>query len=133
MNKKYCVIYDGNCNLCVNFTKLLESFEQGKLFHYIPMQNQEVLRQLNITPKDCQLGMILINTKNQNERWQGSEAAEKIIELLPNGQLFVNTYKLIPGLKWLGDISYEKIRDNRYQWFGCRDKTYYSNFSVEEP
>jgi predicted DCC family thiol-disulfide oxidoreductase YuxK len=33
---KYQVIYDGNCNLCVTFTQLLERFDQGKLFDYIP-------------------------------------------------------------------------------------------------
>jgi predicted DCC family thiol-disulfide oxidoreductase YuxK len=29
---KYTVIYDGNCNLCVTFTQLLEKFDQGKIF-----------------------------------------------------------------------------------------------------
>ena len=34
----YYVIYDGNCNLCVTFTQLLETFDQGQRFQYIPMQ-----------------------------------------------------------------------------------------------
>jgi predicted DCC family thiol-disulfide oxidoreductase YuxK len=127
---KYIVIYDGNCNLCVTFTQVLERFDQGKLFNYIPMQNKEILQQLNITPQDCELGMILVNPNKLDQRWQGSEAAEKIIELLPNGQLFINTYRRIPGLKWLGDKSYLQIRDNRYQWFGSRQKTYCSPYSV---
>ncbi|MGI0480160.1 thiol-disulfide oxidoreductase DCC family protein [Geminocystis sp. CENA526] len=129
MNNKYHIIYDGNCNLCVTFTQLLEKFDRGKLFNYIPMQNTEVLEQLNITFKDCELGMILIDSKNLNQRWQGSLAAEKILELLPNGELFINAYRAIPGLKWLGDNSYLQIRDNRYQWFGSREKTYYSDYS----
>jgi len=37
---KYHVIYDGNCNLCVNLVQLLESFDQGKSFVYTPMQNE---------------------------------------------------------------------------------------------
>ncbi len=130
MNKKYHVIYDGKCNLCVSFTQLLENFDQGNLFNYIPMQNSDVLAQLNITADDCELGMILIDSDNLNQRWQGSSAAEKIIELLPNGSLFVNAYRAIPGLKWLGDHSYLQVRDNRYQWFGSRNETYYSPYNL---
>lgn len=129
MNRKYNIIYDGNCNLCVTFTKLLESFDQGELFNYIPMQNKELLRQLNVTPQDCELGMILVKESNIEEKWQGSEAAEKIVELLPNGSLLINAYRGIPGLKRLGDKSYLQIRDNRYQWFGSTNNTYYSNYN----
>lgn len=128
MIKKYHVIYDGNCNLCVTFTQLLENFDQGNLFNYIPMQNKEILSQLNLTSLDCELGMILIDSDNLNQRWQGSLAAEKIIELLPNGEFLINVYRSIPSLKWLGDQSYLQIRDNRYQWFGSRKNTYYSTY-----
>lgn len=130
MTKKYYVIYDGNCNLCVTFTQLLENFDKGNLFNYIPMQNTEVLAQFKVTSDDCELGMILINSNNLSERWQGSLAAEKIMELLPNGQLFITAYRAIPSLKWLGDNSYLQIRDNRYQWFGSREKTYYSTYGL---
>ncbi|WP_324282369.1 DCC1-like thiol-disulfide oxidoreductase family protein [Cyanobacterium aponinum UTEX 3222] len=126
----YIIIYDGNCNLCVNFTKLLERFDRGKLFRYIPMQNTAILETLNITPQDCEQGMILKNIEDNSLIWQGSEAAEKIIELLPNGQLFINAYRSIPNLKFIGDKSYLKIRDNRYQWFGGREKTYYSPYNL---
>jgi len=129
MNNKYHLIYDGNCNLCVTFTKILENFDQGKLFNYIPMQDKENLTKLTITPEDCELGMILINSQNINQRWQGSLAAEKIVELLPNGLIFINAYRAIYPLKWLGDNTYLQVRDNRYQWFGSRDETYYSPFN----
>lgn len=130
MLKKYHVIYDGNCNLCVTFTQLLENFDKGNLFSYIPMQNREILQQLKVTSLDCELGMILIDNENLHQRWQGSIAAEKIIELLPNGEFFINAYRAIPSLKWLGDKSYLQIRDNRYQWFGSRDNTYYSSYDL---
>lgn len=127
---KYFVIYDGNCNLCVSFTQLLEKFDQGKLFNYIPMQETNTLQQLNITPEDCKLGMIVINQHNLTERWQGNNAVEKIIELLPNSKLFMTAYNAIPGLKWLGEKTYLQIRDHRYQWFGNRKKTYYSSYNI---
>ena len=125
---KYFVVYDGNCNLCVSFTKLLEKFDQGKLFNYIPMQEKNNLQELNITPEDCELGMIVINQENITERWQGHNAVEKIIELLPNSKLFMKAYNAIPGLKRLGEKTYLQVRDNRYKWFGNRQQTYYSSY-----
>jgi predicted DCC family thiol-disulfide oxidoreductase YuxK len=122
---QYHVIYDGNCNLCVTFTQLLEKFDRGNLFDYIPMQAQDTLQQFDITAQDCQMGMILIDAQQPERRWQGSNAAEEIARLLPFGDAFVAAYRAIPGIKWFGDRTYEQIRDNRYQWFGKRDGTYY--------
>lgn len=138
MNKntaKYHVIYDGNCNLCVTFTQLLEQFDRGQLFDYIPMQDRENLESFNITSQDCEMGMILIDRNTPEKRWQGSDAAEEITRLLPMGELFVNAYRAIPGMKWFGDRTYEQIRDHRYQWLGKRDSTYHSHypFGCETP
>ncbi len=129
---KYLIIYDGNCNLCVTFTRLLETFDQGKLFNYIPMQNEKVLKQYHITPEDCEMGMILINQDVPSQRSQGSEAAEEIVNLLPMGQAFISAYRALSGMKLLGDRTYEQIRDNRYQWFGKRQETYHSSFGCHQ-
>ncbi|NET62735.1 MAG: DUF393 domain-containing protein [Symploca sp. SIO2E6] len=121
---KYLVIYDGDCNLCSTFTQLLQQFDQGRLFNYSPMQDQETLKQWGITPQDCEMGMILLDEQTPSQKWQGSDAAEEITRLLPAGHLFINAYRAIPGMKWLGDRAYEQIRDNRYNWFGRRSSTY---------
>ena len=126
----YHVIYDGNCNLCTTFTQLLEKFDRGQLFDYLPMQDENALQQFGITPDDCQMGMILIDAQNPQRRWQGSEAAEEIARILPMGAGFVEAYRGIPGMKWIGDRAYEQMRDNRYQWFGKRDSTYHSAYPM---
>lgn len=128
----YHVIYDGNCNLCVNFVKLLEQLDQGRQFRYAPMQDQGVLDRFDITPQTCELGLILIRVDNPTQRWQGSAAAEEIGRLLPAGEGFVNAYRALPGLKGLGDQVYEQIRDNRYQLFGKREAIYQSGYPVCE-
>jgi predicted DCC family thiol-disulfide oxidoreductase YuxK len=120
----YHVIYDGNCNLCVTFTQCLETLDKGKLFNYIPMQDEKTLQQFEITSQDCQMGMILIDAAQPERRWQGSHAAEEIVRLLPMGHFLMDAYRALPGVKQLGDRTYEQIRDNRYQWFGKRDTTY---------
>ena len=44
------------------------------------------------------------------------------------GGAFIAAYRALPGVKWMGDRTYEQIRDNRYQWFGKRDSTYHSSY-----
>jgi predicted DCC family thiol-disulfide oxidoreductase YuxK len=127
---KYHVIYDGNCNLCVTFTQLLEQFDRGAIFDYSPMQDETTLQKFGITADDCQMGMILINTEKPEQRWQGSDAAEEIARLLPMGEALITAYRALPGVKWVGDRTYEQIRDNRYQWFGKRDSTYHSAYPI---
>lgn len=122
------VIYDGNCNLCVTLVKLLEKLDQGQRFNYIPMQDTASLTPWQITPQDCELGMILIQAEPPHQRWQGSDAAEEIGKLLPGGDVFVNAYRAIPGAKWTGDRIYAQVRDHRYTLFGKRSQTYHSAY-----
>lgn len=124
----YTVIYDGNCNLCVTLVRLLEQLDQGQRFTYVPMQDEAVLAQWHITPQDCEQGMILLDSANPARRWQGSDAAEEIGNLLPVGNPFVQAYRSLPGLKSTGDSIYAFIRDNRYTLFGKRDRLYNSAY-----
>lgn len=126
----YYVIYDGNCNLCVNLVKLLEVLDRGDRFQYAPMQDEELLSQFSISAADCEKGMILIDAAQPSRRWQGSDAAEEIGRLLPTGELFVQAYRALPGLKWSGDRLYEQIRDNRYTLFGKRNTIYQPTYPI---
>ncbi|MEH2038207.1 thiol-disulfide oxidoreductase DCC family protein [Nostoc sp.] len=127
----YYVIYDGNCNLCVSLVQLLETLDQGKLFRYSPMQDEQTLLQWGISAQDCEQGMILIDSNLPQRRWQGSNAVEEIGRLLPAGSIFVDAYRALPGMKWAGDRFYEQIRDNRYALFGKRSNTYQSSYCVD--
>jgi predicted DCC family thiol-disulfide oxidoreductase YuxK len=127
----YYVIYDGNCNLCVTGVQILETLDQGKLFCYISMQDEQKLSSWEIKPQDCELGIILIDADQPEKRWQGSAAIEEIGRLLPLGNLFVDTYRALPGVKEVGDKLYEQIRENRYTLFGKRSSTYKSAYCAD--
>jgi predicted DCC family thiol-disulfide oxidoreductase YuxK len=127
----YYAIYDGNCNLCVTFVQQLEQVDRGKLFQYVPMQDDRTLSELGVTATDCEQGMMLIDADDLSRRWQGSEAAEAIGKLLPGVNLAIDLYRWVPGLKWLGDRGYLQIRDNRYAWFGKRNQTYLSTYQFK--
>lgn len=126
----YYVIYDGNCNLCVTLVQQLENVDKGQIFQYAPMQDEVTLSRFSITAQDCEMGMILIDSDAPERRWQGSNAAEEIGRLLPIGSVFVEAYRALPGVKWMGDRFYEQIRDNRYTLFGKRTSTYQSGYPV---
>lgn len=126
----YAVIYDGLCNLCVNFVKGLEQIDRGQLFCFVPMQDADTLSQWQISATDCEMGMILIDLQSPEKRWQGSIAAEEIANLLPLGNIGVGLYRIFPGLKSLGDRSYAQVRDHRYQLFGLRDQIYNSSYGL---
>jgi predicted DCC family thiol-disulfide oxidoreductase YuxK len=126
----YYVIYDGNCNLCVTLVRSLEALDRGNRFQYVPMQDREALTGFNITAQDCEMGMILIDANNPLQRWQGSAAAEEIGRLLPLGDVAIAAYRSMPGLKRLGDKTYEQVRDNRYTLFGKRASTYHSAYPI---
>ncbi len=122
----HVVIYDGNCNLCVTFVQLLEQWDRGQKFFYVPMQAETTLAQWQITQAQCQAGMILLDLQNPSHYVQGSTAAEEISRLLPMGQVVVGVYRAWAGLKNLGDALYVQVRDHRYAWFGTRRQTYHS-------
>ncbi|MBD1855130.1 MULTISPECIES: thiol-disulfide oxidoreductase DCC family protein [Leptolyngbya] len=122
--KPYTVIYDGQCNLCSNLVQVLEQIDQGKLFQYLPMQDEAGLAQFGVTAEACEMGMIVIDNNQPDRRWQGSDAAEEIGRLLPTGNVFVTAYRNLPGMKWVGDRVYAQVRDNRYALFGRQSETY---------
>ncbi len=126
----YTVIYDGLCHLCSNLVQLLEKLDRGSLFRYIPMQDLAGLARYGVTAQDCELGMIVINDNQPEQRWQGSAAAEEIGRLLPLGEIFVMAYRTLPGLKPLGDRVYIQVRDHRYTLFGKRDSVYQSVYAA---
>ncbi len=126
----YCVIYDANCNLCVNLVRWLETLDRGQRFQYLPMQNEPALAQYGLNAADCEAGMILLDPQQPSRRWQGSEAAEEIGRLLPAGAAFVEAYRALPGVKPLGDRLYALIRDHRYHLFGRRSIQYPSAYPL---
>lgn len=128
------VIYDGNCNLCTTLVQALERLDRGDRFRFVPMQDRAALAQWDLVPEDGEQGVILIDgaTKSASpaQRWQGSAAMEEVARRLPLAQpaiaLYQSLYGAVPGVKTAGDRIYAQVRNHRYDWFGRRNQTYYS-------
>ena len=88
---------------------------------------------MDITPSNCEAGMILIDANQPSRRWQGSEAAEEIARLLPLGEAFIAAYRsgwAIANKSWnevvpaiVKQFFDEQIRDNRYEALGIWQTT----------
>jgi predicted DCC family thiol-disulfide oxidoreductase YuxK len=120
----YLIIYDGLCNLCSAGVQAVYALDQGRLFAYLPMQDETALATWGITPSTCAQGMILLDTRNPDQRWQGSTAVEQLATLVPGMATWVEAYRGMTGLKSWGDAGYAQIRDHRYEWFGRRATVY---------
>jgi predicted DCC family thiol-disulfide oxidoreductase YuxK len=125
----YTVIYDGRCNLCVSLVQILEQLDRGQQFVYLPMQDEKALSYWQITPSDCQAGMIVIDNAEPNRRWQGAAAAEQLATVFPLAAPLLAIYRQVPGVKPLGEQVYAQVRDNRYAWFGGREGLYESVYA----
>ena len=79
----YTVIYDGDCNLCSTLVQWVERLDRGQRFRYLPMQDPAGLAAYGVTAQDCERGMLLIDDRAPDRRWQGSDAAEEMARLLP--------------------------------------------------
>jgi predicted DCC family thiol-disulfide oxidoreductase YuxK len=126
----YCLIYDGECNLCAHFVQALAQVDRGQRLTYAPMQDAEVLAQWGIPAAECEMGMILVDVDRPQRRWQGSDAVEELTRLVPLGAATVGLYRWFPGLKALGDRLYAQVRDHRYRWFGRRTALYRAPYPV---
>jgi Protein of unknown function, DUF393. len=87
------------------------------------------LARFQLAIADMVLGVMLIDLNCPSIRWQGSSAIEEIAKLLPNAAPFVHLYLQIKPIKWLGDRTYEQIRNHRYALFGKRSHTFVSEFA----
>ncbi len=105
------IIYDDKFyayNIYINF---LKTFDTDKIFSYHLITEKSIWQQLNIKEIDSDLGLIFILNENINIKYKGSEAIEKITENIPNGNLFADFYKNIPGLKSLTDEAYRNYKN----------------------
>ncbi|WP_456462225.1 thiol-disulfide oxidoreductase DCC family protein [Lutibacter sp.] len=118
-NNKLIILFDGVCNLCnssVNFIIKLDTKEQ---FLFASLQSdaaKEILLQFS-TKKLTLDSIILIDDSNIYEK---SSAALQISKHLNGGYKLLYGFIIIP--KFIRDWVYDIIAENRYKWFGKKEK-----------
>jgi predicted DCC family thiol-disulfide oxidoreductase YuxK len=116
MGRPYTVVYDGACKVCGRLVKLLNAWDTRNELEVIPFQNTSVLDRFPWIPSEAYAeAMQLIGPGGRT--WQGGEAIEQLLEILPAGGMFGWAFK-IPGFGTQFGRFYRWFARNRYK-FGC--------------
>lgn len=116
LGRPYTVVYDGQCKVCGRLVKLLTAWDKRKELEIIPFQNTSVLDRFPWIPSEAYAeAMQLIGPGGRT--WQGGEAIEQLLKILPYGGVFGWTFG-IPGFGDLFGRFYRWFARNRYK-FGC--------------
>lgn len=116
--RPYTVVYDGACKVCNRLVKLLQKWDSRGLIEVIPFQNTTVLTRFPWIPAPAYAeAMQLVGPGGQT--WQGAQAIEQLLEILPKGGLLGWAFK-VPFFGTAIDRFYRWFARNRYK-FGCGD------------
>jgi predicted DCC family thiol-disulfide oxidoreductase YuxK len=114
--RPYTVVYDGACKVCTRLSKLLRKWDRHNEIDILPFQNTTVLDRFPwIPPEAYAEAMQLVGPGGKT--WQGGEAIEQLLKILPLGGLLGWTFKL-PYFGELFNRFYRWFAKNRYK-FGC--------------
>ena len=115
MNKPSIILFDGVCNLCNGWARFIMRFDKSYKFKLCSVQSekgQELLKQYHY-PQDHFDTMLLIKDSHAYEK---SQAFLLIMKQLgfPFSGFYI--FKLMPEI--IRNWCYDRIAQNRYQWFG---------------
>ena len=114
--RPYTVVYDGTCKVCNRLVNLLRRWDRGGTLELVPSQNTSVYSRFPwIPPQAYAEAMQLVGPGGQT--WQGAQAIEQLLHLLPAGGLLSWAFK-IPLVGRMIDRFYRWFAKNRYR-FGC--------------
>ena len=116
LGRPYTVVYDGTCRVCTRLANLLDRWDGKDEMEIIPFQNSSVLTRFPWIPAGAYAeAMQLVGPGG--ETWQGADAIEQLLKILPYGGLLGWAFRL-PFFGTLFARFYRWFARNRYR-FGC--------------
>lgn len=116
MGRPYTVVYDGACKVCGRLVKLLNAWDTRDEIEVVPFQNTSVLDRFPWIPSEAYAEALQLVGPG-GRTWQGGEAIEQLLKILPFGGTLGWAFK-IPGFGELFGRFYRWFARNRYK-FGC--------------
>ena len=114
--RPYTVVYDGACKVCGRLSRVLEKWDRHNLLEIIPSQTPGVHARFPWIPEQAyRESLQLIGPAGRT--WQGAQAIEELLSLLPRGALISWIFK-IPFVRIIADRFYRWFARNRYK-LGC--------------
>jgi predicted DCC family thiol-disulfide oxidoreductase YuxK len=118
MGRPYTLVYDGMCRVCDRSANAVRQWDREGEIEVVPFQASEVMERFPWIPKrEFSEAIQLVGPGG--ETWQGAEAVERLLTVLPRGRLIAWIFK-IPFVRPLADRLYRWFARNRYR-LGCRE------------
>lgn len=126
--RPWTVVYDGTCKVCGRLVNLLGQWDRRKRIEAIPSQHAHVAARFPWIPAEAyQQAVQLIGPGGRT--WQGADAIDQLLKILPQGWLFGWIFRL-PFAGKLLDRFYRWFARNRYK-FGCGEHCSVSGLQVD--
>lgn len=114
----WTVVYDGECRICTRSVNILRDWDRHARFELLAYQGTGVQQRFDtITADEFESSVQLIGP--DGGRWEGADAVEKILELVPRTRLFAWLFR-IPLVRPIARYAYRFIARHR-RFFGCGD------------
>jgi predicted DCC family thiol-disulfide oxidoreductase YuxK len=114
--KRYTLVYDGECRVCIRSVNLLRRIDVRQDIELVPSQAAGVMARFPwIPPAAFAEAIQLIGPDGAT--WQGAAAVEQLLAILPRGRWFAWMYRT-PFMRPIADRMYRWFARNRYR-FGC--------------
>lgn len=114
---EYTVVYDGSCQVCNRFAGVMRKADKRAVIELIASQEPGVAARFPWIPPHAYNESVQVIRAADGKTWQGAEALERIIDLIPRGR-FVGWVFSVPFMRPLAEKVYRWFARNRYQ-FGC--------------
>lgn len=115
LDRTYTVVYDGTCNVCGKLANVLKKWDNGML-EVVPSQTPGVQARFPWIPARAYVEALQMVGPG-GKTWQGAEAIEQLLTVLPRGRLIGWVFH-IPYFRHVADRFYRWFARNRYH-LGC--------------
>lgn len=116
LGRAYTVVFDGDCKVCTRLSNVLRSWDHAHQLEVVSSQQPGVAARFPWIPARA-YGDALQMIAADGTTWQGAEAIEQILSVLPRGGWIAWVFR-IPFARAIADRFYRWFARNRYR-LGC--------------
>jgi len=114
----HVLFYDGVCAMCNGIVKFMLRFDEGRVFHFAPLQGETAALARTLHP-GFPSGIETVVYVRRGEVFLQSRAAALAMQQLPYPAKAISWLRFLPA--WLTDFFYDIIARTRYRIFGKYD------------
>jgi predicted DCC family thiol-disulfide oxidoreductase YuxK len=123
------ILFDGFCNLCSTWVRVLHRLDRKQVFQFAPLQSPEIQAMISrASPEPPAADSVLYLEKG--DFYQKSEAVLRILGALSFPWNLFRIFMVIP--RPIRDRIYDFVARHRYRWFGKKDHCLLPSASLKD-